>query len=188
VVAKILGLASGALIASIGVWVFNEWRHLSDEDRLKAVLKDHCLPYVENGTRPFDDMGRIPGVYDTVDVNENIEDGGIRLVFDNRFLAQWGVALRDNISPDLVRICQVSPILATAGDIGFAVPDEGLIETVTAVIAPDGRLVADTETVPDGPRTIGWFEPDTDPTEGLRVILVAGGGVVSIVLTANDMP
>lgn len=186
-VAKILGLAVGALVGVGAVAAFTAWRHVSDEEILIASLADHCLPYVETGAVPFSDMGRAIGVYDGVELDDALQDGSARLLFSNRFVAQWGVVPADGASPKPVRVCRVSPTYAVSDDLGFAVPDEGLIEKITAVVAPDGRLIADRDSVPNGPTTIGWFEPDTPVTDGLRVVIVAGGGLVSILVVANDI-
>lgn len=184
---KLAGFVTGAAFAGVAVWAFNDWRHVSDEDRLLTVLNDHCLPYVDTGSTPFGGMGRALGVYDNADLDQTLVQGGARLLFDNRFLAQWGVSPIGDGRPKDVRICRVAASYAAAGAEGFEVPDAGLIQKITGAIAPNGDLVTDYETVPNGPTTIGWFEPGTDISDGRRVVIVAGGGWVAYVVTANDV-
>lgn len=188
-VAKVLGLASGALVASLAVWAFNDWRHVSDEDRLTSVLGDHCLPYVRTGVTPFEGMGRGPGVYDEVDLDETLTTGSVLLIHDARFLAQWGVA--QNAGPDgdtTFRVCKVDPTYSSNTVAGFVVRDDGFIDRYSNIISPDGALVADTETMPSGPSVIGWYNQNGTQSDGLRVVMVAGAGLVSSVVVATNLP
>ncbi|MCF2871152.1 hypothetical protein L0664_08745 [Octadecabacter sp. G9-8] len=182
-VTKVLGLASGALVASLGVWAFNDWRHVSDDDRLTAILQDHCLPYVRSGDAPFDGMGRSPGVYDRVDLNDGFKDGGALLIHDARFVAQWGLSADSGPDGDTTfRVCDVKPTYGTDTVAGFVVAPDGFIARYSDVIAPDGALVADRDAVPDSPVILGWFNENGDQSDGLRVVMAVSTGLVSSLL------
>jgi len=188
VVAKVLGLASGALVASLAVWAFKDWRSVSDDDRLTAILQDHCLPYVRTGAVPFDGMGRSPGVYDDVDLDDRLIEGGARLIHDARFVVEWG------ISPDAgplgdttFRACKANPTYGDNTVAGFVVDGEGFIQRYSDIIAPDGSLLPDQDTVENGPIALGWFNANGDQSDGLRVVMVASDGLVSSVVVGTPI-
>lgn len=184
--AKVLGLITGAAVAGVVITAIGVWRHVSDDDRLTEVLADHCLPYVRTGATPFDGMGRSPGVYDVVDLREGIEDGGAVLLYDARFVAQWGI-LRTAGNPT-IRLCDLKPTYAANTVAGFAVKPDGFIERYSSVISPDGDLLPEMETLTDGPRTLGWVDAGGRTDRGLRVVMVASPGLVSSALAVNDLP
>ncbi|MBT8410925.1 MAG: hypothetical protein KJP02_03890 [Octadecabacter sp.] len=184
--AKVLGLITGAAVAGVVLIAVNAWRHVSDDDRLSEVLADHCLPYVRTGATPFEDVGRAPGVYDAVDLREGIEAGGAVLLYDARFVAQWGI-LRSAGNPT-IRLCDVKPTYAANTVAGFAVNPDGFIERYSAVIASKGDLAPEMDTLTDGPHTLAWVDAGGRSDRGLRVVLVASPGLVSSALAVNDLP
>lgn len=187
-VAKVVGLATGALVASMAVWGFNSWRHVSDDDRLTSILADHCLPYVQSGAAPFEGMGRAPGVYDAVDLIESLKDGGAILIHDARFLAQWGVVTDAGVEGDTrFRICEVKPTYADDTIAGFAVTAEGFGSRYSDIIAPDGALAPNFDDITSGPQMIGWYGREGDEDDGLRVVMTASPGLVSSVLVGLNL-
>lgn len=187
-VAKVVGLATGALVASIAVWGFNSWRHVSDDDRLSEVLAGHCLPYVLSGTVPFEGMGRAPGVYDVVDLIDGLEDGGAVLIHDARFVAQWGVMPDAGVDRDTrFRICEVKPSYADNTVAGFAVTADGFGRRYSDIIAPDGALVPNFDEITSGPQMIGWYSTDGDQDAGLRVVMTASPSLVSSILVGMNL-
>lgn len=178
---KSAGFLVGAGLAALAVWLFYALTTVRDDDLLAAVLGDHCLPYVQSGAAPFADMGRAPGVYDAVETREGLSDGGTRLLYDARFVAQWGIY-------DGLRFCEVKPTYASASPTVFEVAPSGFIARYTELIAPFAPLVPDVETLRDGPRSIGWYGADRAPTEGLRVLMVASPGRVASVLAVAPAP
>lgn len=184
--AKVLGLITGAAVAAAVLTAVSAWRHISDEDRLTEVLADHCMPYVRSGAAPFDGLGRPPGVYDVVDLRDGIEDGGAVLLYDGRFVAQWGV-LR-GVGYPTVRLCTVNPTHAAHTVAGFAINPDGFVARYSRIIAPDGDLTPETDVLTDGPGTLGWVDTDRRPDRGLRVAMVASLDLVSSVLAAKDIP
>lgn len=150
-VIKRVGFLFGAVVAGIGVMLFNMWRHVSDEDRLRAVLLDHCIPYVQTGAAPFGDIGRTLGVYDGIDVRSDLANGSNRLVYDGRFVAQWG-EIDDEDSA--VRACIVNDIYARADSKGFELPPTSLADWVDTEIAPDTGLIAEQTDLAPPPRQL----------------------------------
>ena len=182
---KVLGLITGAAIAGVVLAGVSAWRHVSDDDRLSELLADHCLPYVRTGATPFEGLGRTPGVYDVVDLREGVEAGGVVLLYDARFVAQWGI-LRSAGNPT-IRLCDVKPTYAANTVAGFAVNPDGFIERYSSVVAPNGDLAPEIDTLRDGPRTLGWVDAGGRPDRGLRVVMVASPGLVSSALAVNDL-
>lgn len=132
---KRLGFLTGAVLAAVGVFVFHTLRAVDDDDRLMAALAEECLPYVFGGQDvPFENLGRSPGVYDVVDVDDRVTGGGLRLIHDLRFLAQWGVV---ETAVGAVRICEVNPTFGENTIAAFEVDPDGFVGRYTDVI---GRL------------------------------------------------
>lgn len=182
---KRLGFLTGAVVGGLVVFAFNQWRHVSDDDRLTAVLRDHCLPYVQTGETPFQDIGRSPGVYDDVSVNETFQKGGARLVFDLRFVAEWGET-EDADGP--VRVCSVSPTYGENTVAAFEVNPDGFVERYTDVLSADEPLSPTADQVTGGPTTFGWYGADRPQNRGLRAVFTVSPGLVSGVLLVKDLP
>lgn len=178
---KRLGFLTGAGVAAIGVWAFYALTEVTDDDRLAEILSDHCLPYVTANTTPFTDLGRSPGVYDAVELRDDVTDGGARLLYNNRFVAQWGVF-------DGLRFCKVDPTYGDDTLAAFEVDASDFIPRYTAFISEFEPLEPDIETLDSGPRTVGWYGVDRPPFEGLRVVMVASPGLVSSVIAVKDLP
>lgn len=183
---KLAGFLVGAAVAAIAVWLFYAMTTVTDDDRLTAVLRDHCLPYVRAASTPFEGMGRAPGVYDEVNLRDDVQDGGAAILYDNRFVAQWGVIPADADVPG-VRLCTVAPSYANDASTQFDVEAEEFIRRYTDVISPDGVLSPDIDTLTEGPRTVGWYQADVPLGEGLRVVMVAAPGSVSTVLVVDNL-
>lgn len=179
---KRLGFLTGAVLAGIGVFFFNQWRHVDDDDRILAILSDHCLPYVQTGETPFQTLGRAPGVYDTLGVDNTLADTGARLIYDLRFHAQWGVSSAQGYP---IRVCKVSPtysentvpVLATNTD-DFIARYSDLIPALEALTTQQLSLGGDLI-------SLVW-RTETAPLMELNVAVLGGRGQVSnVVVTAG---
>lgn len=184
-VAKVIGLASGAFVASVGVWAFNEWRHVSDEDLLAAALQDHCIPYVATGAIPFEGIGRSAGVYDNVELDPRVSDGGAAIVFEDRFAATWGA-----ISDLSLRVCILEGRNTAAGY--FTIEPDGFVDRITPLLAPLGDMATDSErlvAVDSGGnyQTVAWFEADKAQDKGNRVVMAIVGSLVASVTVVGDL-
>ncbi|MDB4213581.1 hypothetical protein N9741_01775 [Octadecabacter sp.] len=185
-VAKVLGLATGALVASVAVWVFNDWRHVSDEDLLAVALSDHCIPYVSTGAMPFEGIGRSVGVYDNVERDARVTGGGAAIVFDDRFAATWG-----EISELPLRVCTLEGRGAEAGY--FTVELDGFADWITPLLAPLGDMGTDSARlrgsidVGGGYQTVGWFEAGKAQDKGNRVVMAIVGSLVASVTVVRDL-
>lgn len=183
---KRLGFLTGAVLAAVGVFVFHTLRVVDDDDRLMAALAEECLPYVFGGQDvPFENLGRSPGVYDVVDVDDRVTGGGLRLIHDLRFLAQWGVV---ETAVGAVRICEVNPTFGENTIAAFEVDPDGFVGRYTDVIGAFAPLIPEREEVISGPVGLGWFEEGRQPDSGARVVMVVSPGLVSSVLIARDLP
>lgn len=174
------GFLTGVLIGAIVVWVFNAVRHVDDDDRLSQVLKDHCLPYVMDGTVPFQSTGRAPGVYDDVDLRDTLFDDGARLIFDQRFTAQWGVLRRGEAD---IRMCEVKPTYGENTAPAFAIETDGMLERYSALLG----LETDANAAPIGPVAILWAPPEAPLGQGLRVVMIVAPSAVSRLLVSKDI-
>ncbi len=183
-VAKILGLATGAVVASIGVWAFNEWRTVSDGDRLASVIAEHCIPYVERGVTPFGGMGRPVGVYDDADLRGGLTEGGTAILFDNRFIAEWGNAVDAQVS---ARVCSVKDSYSRSDSIGFVIETDNLTGWFDDLVGAEKGLVATPVSTEASPNMLIWQEPDADVSTGLRIVLLTLGGGVSAVSVVHDL-
>ncbi len=178
---KRLGFLTGAVLAGIGVFLFNQWRHVSDDDRLIAVLADHCIPYVQTGETPFQNLGRAPGVYDAAGPDNTLTDGGARLIFDLRFIAHWGVSTDDQASR---RVCKVLPTYGDATVPFFSTNTNDLTARLPRHIPMLGSLTAENNQLGGDVVTYGWRAAAGDDTD-LQVVLLAGPAQVSnVVVTA----
>ncbi len=177
---KVLGFVAGAVIAAAAVFTFNTWRHVSDDDRLETVLRDHCIPYALSGTKPFKNLGRAPGVYDNVELRDGVEQGGAALIYDNRFVATWGIF-------DGIRFCDVKPTFGSGTVAAFEVEPDGFVDRTTTLLAEFEPLEPELDAVTDGPRTLGWFGIDRAQDEGLRVLMVVSPGLVSSVIAVTNL-
>lgn len=182
---KLVGFLMGAAVAGVGVFAFNTWRHVSDADRLAAVLLDHCIPYVQTGDTPFTDIGRTVGVYDGIDRLPDIENGGIRLIYDARFVAQWGES-GDADGP--ARVCIINDTYARSDSKGFEVAPASLTGWVASKIAPQTGLNGRQTDLTPPPRVMSWGQDGTDENSGLRLFLTAQMFGVSDVIVVSDMP
>jgi len=179
------GFLTGAAIASIGVWLFYALTTVTDEDRLAAVLTQHCLPYVQTGATPFGDLGRSPGVFDNLNLNTSIEGGGARLIFEGRFAAQWGLAQDANSD---VRVCAVQDIYARADSKGFEVPPHTLTEFIDDLLPADLGLAPVPQDLAPLPRVLAWTQNGKTTDDGLRLFLTEQVFGVSDVLMLQDAP
>jgi hypothetical protein len=183
---KLAGFLVGAGVAGLGVYAFNVLTTVTGDDLLSTYLSDHCLPYVQTGETPFTDIGRTPGVYDEVEVSENLENAGAAILENNRFVAEWGEAENPNDPTGKLRVCIVEVSYTENSVEGFVVEPDGFIARYTDVIATAEPLVPEVDVLTDGPRTIGWYSADRDPFEGLRVVMVARPARVSSVMVVGD--
>jgi len=184
VVAKVYGLLTGAGIAAVVIFGFNAWRHVSDEDRLMSVLSDHCLPYVKTGATPFEEMGRSAGVYERAFLSDQFSDGGHKILFDGRFVAQWV----NNVDGDsAVRVCKVDYSLNSAGSVGFDFDTLDLVAWIDETIADDNDLVFLEGEIGPMPTALAWHSSDAARFEGLRIALTAQDTGVSGILVVDDV-
>ncbi len=184
---KRLGFLTGALLAAIVVFAFHQWRHVDDDDRLLAVLVDHCLPYVQNGDIPFQTVGRAPGVYDAVEVDAGLKNGGARLIYDLRFIGEWGET-EGLYGP--ARFCSVRPTYGENTVPAFEVDPNGFVSRYSRLMKTfDPLLEPQSETLTnEGPVVFGWYRSDQSEAKGLRVVLTASVGVVSGVTMVKELP
>lgn len=179
---KAAGFATGAGLAGLAVYGFYALTEVTDTDLLGEILSEHCLPYVQTGDTPFEGMGRTPGVYDEVNLKENLLDGGVLLIHGGRFVAQWGVA--ENLGPQgdtTFRICEVDPTYSDETIAGFVVDADSFVDLFSGIISPDGALRPSSDTMPAGPTVFGWFNANGDQSDGLRVVMTLSAGLVSSV-------
>ncbi|MDG1406935.1 MAG: hypothetical protein P8Q50_03675 [Octadecabacter sp.] len=185
-VAKVLGLATGSLVASVAVWVFNDWRYVSDEDLLATALRDHCIPYASAGAMPFEGIGRDVGVYDNVERDARVTEGGAAIVFDDRFTATWG-----EISELSLRVCTLEG-RSTAAE-HFSVELDGFADRITPLLAPLGDMGTDAARSHGGVEegsdfhVVGWFEADKTQDKGNRVVMAMVGSLVASVTVVADL-
>ncbi|MGJ8625252.1 MAG: hypothetical protein ACSHW1_21120 [Yoonia sp.] len=181
---KALGFIAGAVVAGIAVFAFNTWRHVSDEDRLTAVIADHCLPFVQTGTAPFDGLGRGVGVYDGADLSPQIINGGSAILYDNRFVAQWGYNA-DAVTP--VRMCLVRPNSAEDDGNGFYVATRPFVEKLDADVMTPNGLVMIEDVLDSLPNVLVWEKQDSDgDMGGLTIMMVASETNVGIVGVTSE--
>jgi len=186
--AKVLGFIAGVAVTAVALNIFNAWRHVSDDDRLTAVLADHCLPYVRFDTPPFENMGRTPGVFDNIDRRYGMEVGGVKLLFDARFVVHWGTV--QNVGPagdTTVRICEVDAVDTEDLDTAFQVSPDGFIDRYTNIIAPDGALVPEGDVLANGPSLVDWFNANGDKMDGLRVQMLVRRGIVTLLIVSSGL-
>ncbi|MGJ8610072.1 MAG: hypothetical protein ACSHWY_03190 [Octadecabacter sp.] len=181
---KVLGFVAGAVAAGIGVFAFNTWRHVSDEDRLMAVIADHCLPYAQTGAEPFDGVGRPVGVYDGANLSPRIVDGGSAILYDNRFVAQWGYNA-DAETP--VRMCLIRPNSAEDDGNGFYVATRPFVEKLDAdVMVPNGLVILE-GALDRLPNVLIWDAQDGGGDVGrLTVMMIASETNVGIVGVTSE--
>ncbi len=187
-VAKVYGFLAGAGVAAVAVMGFNAWRYVSDDDRLDSVITDHCLPFVTAGEIPFNGVGRAIGVYDGIATDGRISNGGAAVIFDARFVAEWG-----EIAEPPVRICMVYGTTTDTAQQVFDVAPDGFIARVTGMIEPFGDLRPDVPelTTTEGSeslvRQIVWREQDGAQYEGLNVTMTTAGGVIADVMVFEGL-
>jgi len=178
------GFLTGVVFGALVVWAFNALTSVTDDGRLAAVLQDHCLPYVTTGAAPFQDLGRTPGVYDALRTEDDFENGGLRLIFDNRFIAKWGEATNET-GP--VRACIVTPNFGEGTQLAFSVSADGFIDRVTDLIRPFEPLAPNSDSMPEEPTVIGWYGVDRDGLDGLVVVLTVGKAEVMNILVSQKL-
>lgn len=171
-------MAAGAVTA------FNAWQHVSDDDRLEAVLTDHCLPYVRTGATPFAGMGRPVGVYDQAPLSDGLTNGGNAVIFDNRFVAQWGEG-EDANSP--ARVCTVNATFPRPDSRGFEVALVGAQDRITTSLPPDLNLTPDPSDLGPPPLTVSWREASADAGAGLRIFMTGQIIGVSTIIVIDDL-
>ena len=174
------GFLTGAALGAIAVWAFYAFTTVSDDDLLTSVFEDHCLPFVQTGAAPFADIGRPPGVYDAADLRETIVDGSARIIFEGRFVAQWGtVEGADRES----RICEIRPQNGSAVPPAFKVNPTGFVDRYSDVLG----LAPDRDVFDGGPAVFGWYEDPSDQSRGLRAVVVGSPGAISSVMILDDL-
>lgn len=187
-VAKVFGLATGALVASLGVWGFSALRHVSDDDRLTSALAEQCIPYVQTGETPFVGMGRGVGVYDAVELDERVRDGGAAIIFDGRFAATWG-----ELDDPALRLCQIDGRPNGAGVQMFAVAPDGFFARYSDIFQPLGDLQPDADRLGESDleysafHTVAWFEADRSEDRGNRVVMSIVDDHVASVIVIRDL-
>lgn len=174
------GLLTGAVLGAIAVWAFYALTTVSDDDLLTEALAEHCLPYVQSGAQPFESVGRSPGVYDAVTARSSITDGGVRLLFDGRFQAHWGLVEGAGRQS---RICEITPASGHAVPPAFRIDGTGFIERYTRVIG----VAADLTDIESSPTAVGWYEIPSDQSRGLRVVMIVVGDAVGNVVVMDDL-
>jgi len=182
---KRLGFLTGAIIAAIAVFAFNTWRHVSDDDRLLSVLKDHCGPYIVNGDTPFSGESRPIGVYDNVDIPDGYLRDQSAIVLDDRFLVSWG-----QVEATDQRACRVSGRQDGATMQAFNVDPEGFIGRVTSQLSILGDLQP---TDPDWDGTqivpaLGWRVANDDFANAPQVLMTINGTLIPQVLITQRIP
>ncbi|MCW1950938.1 MAG: hypothetical protein KIH44_006200 [Octadecabacter sp.] len=183
---KFAGFLTGAGVAAIAVWGFNSWRDISDMDRVTAIIGDHCLPYVQFGTAPFQDMGRPVGVYDEANLSDSVTGGGNAIIYDNRFVAQWGESTDVNSA---VRVCSVADSYVMANSVGFVVDTPAIADWIEGTVLAEIDLVATSTALGSVPSLLIWEPPaQAERFSGLRIILNATENSVSSVLILDDLP
>lgn len=182
---KRLGFLTGAVLAGIGVFMFNHWRHVSDDDRLLALLGDHCLPYVQRGEIPFQTLGRAPGVYDVVGRDNTLAETGSRIIYDLRFVAQWGVSTGFEHP---VRVCKVSPTYSENTVPTFQTNTDDFNHRFAALLPTLQTLSAQNFAIGGGQMALGWLTPDGGETDDLQVSVLASEGQVSNVVVTARIP
>ena len=189
-VAKVYGFLTGAGITAVAIFGFNAWRHVSDDDRLTLVLRDHCLPYVVQQITPFTDIGRTPGVFDNVSLPDGTRDGGSAIIFDGRFVAKWGVSDREGLTgPRTLRVCSVEAMSGSDDIVAFQVDAGGFAARYTDIIASVRPLKADDGSIAGEGGVVIWSEPDLPADDGLRVLMIGQTGAVvavSVVMDVSD--
>lgn len=186
-VAKVYGFLTGAGVTAAAIFGFNAWRNVSDEDRLTLVITDHCLPYVTAGGLPFDGMGRAIGVYDGITTDERIINGGAAVIFDARFVAEWGV-----ITEPPVRICMVYGVVKDAVQQVFEVAPDGFDGRVTRMIEPFDELRPDVFELDmlDGSENsllpFVWQKQIGSENKGLNVTITTSGQLIAGVMIFED--
>lgn len=183
-VAKVYGFLAGAGVAAVAIFGFNSWRHVGDEDLLTAVIADHCIPYAKTGATPFEDMGRSAGVYERAFLSDQFSDGGHKILFDGRFIAQWVTSVDGGSA---VRVCKVDYNLNSSGSVGFDFDTQELVVWINETIADDNDLAFLEGEVGPMPSTLAWYASDTDRFEGLRLVLTAQDTGVSGVMVVDDV-
>lgn len=185
---KTLGFLTGAVVAVIAIWVFYPLTTTSDDEHLTASLRDHCIPYVQTGATPFEDMGRPVGVYDGVDLDDRVTGGGAAIVFDGRFVATWG-----EIEDLSLRICRLDGRSAGANLGAFDVDADTIPARVSEMVQPLGDLQPDTERLgaqsdPENLyQTLAWFQAGKAQDRGNRVVLSVADQQVTTVIVVRDL-
>ena len=182
---KLAGFLAGAGMAAIAVWGFNTWRHVSDMDRVISIIGEHCLPYVQSGTTPFEGLGRPVGVYDQAELTERITDGGNAILYENRFVAQWGESIDLN-SP--IRICSVKDSYSQADSVGFQVDTSVVAAWVDKNVIEGTGLVATYSELGVAPNLLIWEPPaEAERFSGLRIIITATETSMSSIMLVEDL-
>lgn len=176
-VVKIAGLATGALVASVAVWAFNDWRHVSDDDRFAALLSG-CLDFVINGENAFSDQGRSLGVYDVPEFSGPTDAQSQRLLYDGRIEVAVQTLGTFNIP---TRFCSVA-VVSNSANLPLMLQNEGWTDAVSNTIA-DYRTVElrITELTATGLQ-YDWREPDMSPDDSLIVTMFGEAQSVSAML------
>lgn len=184
-VRKIAGFLTGAGIAGLGVLAWSALTDVSDEDRLASVIVDHCIPFVQTGAVPFEGVGRPAGVYDQANLSGRITNGANTVLYDNRFVAQWGESIDVNSA---VRVCIVKDSYSDANSIGFAYDIDALQNWVNTVAIAGTDLVATHSTPNSFPTVLVWEAPNTvERFSGLRLVMTATQNGVSQITIVDDL-
>ena len=180
---KIAGFVTGAALASIGVVVYSTLTTVTDDGRFERMLSA-CVGYVTTGASPFAGEGRSVGIYDAPLFEGNYVADTHRILDDNRFEAAWETV---NDIEDPIRLCRVTARFDGSNQMSFDLTEDNYIPWVTDLLAPIADLRPETDTIEDGPRTLGWYEEGRPQASGLRVVLIAEPGKVGSFLVVNDL-
>lgn len=179
---KVFGFIVGAVLTAAALTAFNMWRYVSDVDRLEAAIMDHCVPFTQTGATPFVGMGRPVGVFEQDYVAATMNNGGSAIIYENRFVAQWGEGEDANSS---ARICIVRAIPSDHDREGFDVGHADLSDWITGFISPD--LVLDLVGSGSVLPFASWHQEGAADYTGLRVFLIGETGAIEQVMVMDDL-
>lgn len=180
---KLAGFITGAGVAAAGLAVWSALTTVTDAMRLDRMLTA-CADYATTGAPPFVGEGRSIGVYDVPVFEDDFVADTHRILDDGRFEAAWE-QIDDVESP--IRLCRVTARFDGGAPMSFRLEGGALIPLVTQILASFGDLVPETDTITDGPRTLGWYEAGKAQDEGIRVVLIAGPSDVSSFFVGADV-
>ncbi len=182
---RLAGFLTGAGVAVAGLAVWSVLTNVTDAMRLERMLTA-CAGYATSGAAPFVGEGRTIGVYDAPVFEGDFVADTHLILEDGRFEAAWE-QIDDAEKP--IRLCRVTARFDGSAPMSFRLDQDAMIPLVTRTLAPFGELEPETDTIVDGPRTLGWYEPGKSADEGVRVVLIASPhDVLSFLVGAEVNP